>query len=91
MSAKSGTRCDRCRSSNNGMTLFTHRGQLRVSQYHVHGGQTYDRKEVSTQQPPTSQPQVTSPRTECQSRTREVEKAWPRTRVVKRIRIVAVV
>ena len=31
MSAKSGTRWDRCRSSNNGMTLFTHHNQLCTS------------------------------------------------------------
>lgn len=51
---------------------------------------TYVRKLLPTQHPPTSQPTVTSPRTLRQSRIRSSVKRWPRTRVEKPIRIRAV-
>jgi hypothetical protein len=50
-------------------------------------GRTYVMNPVSSQHMPTIHPRVLSPRTARQSRMREGVKLWPRTRVVKRMRM----
>lgn len=88
VSAKSGTSFDRETRRRSGITLPLSASNSPQTLSHV---ATYVMKPASNHAKPIVQPMVLSPRTDRQSRMSGKEKFCPRTRVVKTIRIVAVV